>query len=154
MTFTIRLPMPPSANAYWGNRVVTSKATGRPIVMPFVTDEARLYKEQAAWQARAAGAHRPIEGWVSLEVVLFPKAPQNAAALARANSDWEYNIRCLDVDNALKVLIDALKDVVFTDDKRVRRITAERMAPVEGEAYVIATVRPIIINPLQQGLFT
>jgi crossover junction endodeoxyribonuclease RusA len=51
-------------------------------------------------------------------------------------------VQCLDLDNANKVLLDALKDVAIEDDKWVRRIDSERMEP-DGEARVVVTITAI-----------
>ena len=60
-------------------------------------------------------------------------------------------MQCLDLDNANKVLFDALKGVVIEDDRWVRRITSERMEP-DGEARVEVTITAIHPEPVQGGL--
>jgi crossover junction endodeoxyribonuclease RusA len=52
-------------------------------------------------------------------------------------------VQCIDLDNARKVLYDALKDVAFGDDKWVRADSAERMEPDEHGARVVVTITPI-----------
>lgn len=98
------LPYPVSANRYW--RTVVAKKQLRALT--FVSDEAKAYKQEVAWRAKAAGV-KPISGLVELRVRLVPK-----------------NGVCMDLDNALKVTIDALKGVVYADDSQVYRIVAER----------------------------
>ena len=53
---------------------------------------------------------------------------------------WDNTVRCLDVDNARKVLYDAFKDVLYVDDKQIFRDAAERMEPDGREACVVVTV--------------
>lgn len=89
------LPMPPSANRYW------RMWQGRMVV----STEARNYKEQAGWIAKAEAGDM-IDGDVSLTIRVF--RPQKRG----------------DLDNTLKVLIDALKGVAFEDDNQVREIHA------------------------------
>lgn len=100
------LPYPVSANRYW--RTVVNKRTER--AMTFVSKEAEAFKEECGWRARAAGVKAPINGLVELRIRLVPK-----------------NGVCMDLDNALKVTIDALKGIVYADDSQVYRIVAERL---------------------------
>jgi crossover junction endodeoxyribonuclease RusA len=102
------LPYPVSANRYW--RTVVNKKTGR--AMTFVSNEAEAYKTEVGLRARVAGWRTPIRGAVELRVTLVPK-----------------NGICMDLDNCLKVSIDALKGIVYADDAQVYRIVAERLAP-------------------------
>ena len=98
------LPYPVSANRYW--RTIVAKKQQRAIT--FVSDEAKSYKAECGWRAKAAG-WKPLIGPVELRVRLVPK-----------------NGVCMDLDNALKVTIDALKGIVYGDDAQVYRIVAER----------------------------
>lgn len=59
-------------------------------------------------------------------------------------------MQCIDLDNANKVLLDAMKGVAIDDDKWVRRIVAERMEP-DGEARVVVTITPLASAPAAQG---
>lgn len=47
----------------------------------------------------------------------------------------------MDLDNALKVTIDAMNGVAYEDDKKIRRIVAERGAPVQGGALTVEILR-------------
>ncbi len=60
-------------------------------------------------------------------------------------------MQCLDLDNANKVLLDALKDVAIEDDKWVRRLTSERMEP-DGEARVVVTITAMPVAQPQADL--
>lgn len=118
------LPYPVSANRYW--RTVVNRRTER--AMTFVSKEAEAFKEECAWRAKEAGFRVPITGLVELRIRLVPK-----------------NGVCMDLDNCLKVTIDALKGIVYADDSQVYRIVAERLDPdpaggrleVEAEPYVM-----------------
>lgn len=105
MLVKLVLPYPVSANRYW--RTVVNKKTGR--AMTFVSKEAEAYKTEAGWRAKAAGCRVPMRGAVELRVRLVPK-----------------NGVCMDLDNCLKVTIDALKGIVYADDSQVFKIVAER----------------------------
>lgn len=102
------LPYPISANRYW----ISFWAPKVKRVFTGVTKEAHAFKEECGWRAKAAGVREPITGTVELRIALIPK-----------------NRVCMDLDNALKVTIDALKGIVYADDSQVRRIVAERKEP-------------------------
>lgn len=118
------LPYPVSANRYW--RTVVAKKQLRALT--FVSDEAKRYKAECGWRAKEAGFRVPIAGAVELRIRLVPK-----------------NRVCMDLDNALKVTIDALKGIVYADDAQVYRIVADRADPdptgarleVEALAYAM-----------------
>ena len=150
---TLILPYPISANDYWGSRVVTSKATRRQIAMVYVTDEARAYKEDIGWRVKAAGLRQPIHGRVSLDILLYPNRPQDFEKRMRDHgAAWDDTVKCLDLDNANKVLLDALKGIAMDDDKWVRRITSQRMEPDGHGPRVVITVKAMPAEQPQVGL--
>ena len=143
---TLRLPYPVSANVYWRTRVVGKLA------MTYVSKEAKAYKEEVAWLAKAAGIRKPFEGRVSIDIKLYPQRPQDWEKRARKNPEcWDDDVRCIDLDNARKVLYDAFKGIVIVDDKWVRKDSGERMEP-DGDARVIVTVTPLLMVPTQRAL--
>lgn len=142
------LPYPISANRYW--RTFMPKGFKAPVTV--CSSEAKAYKAQVGWLAKAAGIRKPIAGRVAVSYTLYPKRPQDWAK--RASKDpaaWDDSVLCIDLDNAQKVLMDALKGVVIDDDKWVRRIEAERAEP-DGEARLVVTVRPISVQSPQSEL--
>lgn len=146
------LPPPISANAYWGTRVITPRG-GRPMAMPYVTHEARAYKNAVVLAARAAGVRAPIAGRIQIDIRLYPGRPQDWAKRQRQlGAAWDDSVRCIDLDNANKVLLDALKDVVMEDDKWVRRIISERMEPDEHGARVVVRVMALQVEQPQLAL--
>lgn len=92
---TIELPLPPSANRYWRN------FRGRMVV----SSEAKAYKEQAAWLAKAGGAQM-LEGALSLSVDVY-----------RAR-------KAGDLDNKLKIVLDSLQGVLYANDSQIVEIHA------------------------------
>jgi crossover junction endodeoxyribonuclease RusA len=88
------------------------------------SDEAKRFKRDCGWIAKAAGARTPMTGPVELRILLVPA-----------------NRVCMDLDNALKVTIDALKGIVYEDDSQVYRIVAERLAP-DGRARLEVEALP------------
>lgn len=95
------LPEAPSANAYW-------RRHGNII---HVSAEAKAYKEAVSMLAS-----RYRNG----SEVAFPSGDLSVTVL------WHRSAKRGDLDNRLKVCLDALKDVVFRDDKQITRILAER----------------------------
>lgn len=97
----LSLPYPISTNRYWKtfrNRQVLSK-------------EAKLYKLCVSHAAEKAG-FRPSEKDVILFVSLVPKM----------NKDGTASKVILDLDNCLKVAVDALQGVVYHNDNQVKFI--------------------------------
>lgn len=93
----VTLDYPPSANRYWRNW------RGRMVV----SDEARAYKLKAKLLARVAGG-RPQEGPCVVHLAFFRP------------------LRKGDLDNRIKVVLDALQGVLWLDDSQVVEIHAYR----------------------------
>ncbi|MDR1368120.1 MAG: RusA family crossover junction endodeoxyribonuclease [Candidatus Accumulibacter sp.] len=127
---TLTLPYPVSANRYW--RTYMPRGFKAPVTT--LSPEAKAYKRGVAIIARRAGVVKPILGRVEVSIRLYPDRPLDW--LKRAQRDpfsWDDTVRCIDLDNANKVLLDALKGVVFDDDRWVRRLFSERREPdVQG----------------------
>ncbi len=134
---TLTLPYPLSANRYW--RPVK---LGKHIsIVP--TKEAKAFRADIVARCHAQGIRSPLAGRVHIDVKLYPKRPLDWQARQRKlGPAWDDGVMCIDIDNANKVLLDALKDVAIEDDKWVRRLTAERMEP-DGEARVVVTITAI-----------
>lgn len=146
-TITLNLPYPLSANRYW--RPV--KLGAHISIVP--TKEAKQFRAEIVALCRRQGVVAPITGRVHVDVQLFPARPLDWQKRMRLNgAAWDDTVRCIDIDNANKVLLDALKDVAIEDDKWVRRLTAERMEP-DGEARVVVTITAIPTVQPQPGLF-
>lgn len=90
-----RFPLPPSANRYW--RYAGGKV--------YTSDEARSYKHVVAMLARADGVTQ-MTGPVVLSVAIY-----------RAR-------KAGDLDNFLKILIDALQGVFYRNDAQITEIHA------------------------------
>jgi crossover junction endodeoxyribonuclease RusA len=134
---TLTLPYPLSVNRYW----MPVKMAKHLAVLP--TKEGKAYRAQAQALCRAQGVLQPITGRVHVDVKLYPKRPQDWQTRQRKlGATWDDGVMCIDIDNANKVLLDALKDVAIEDDKWVRRLTSERMEP-DGEARVVVTITAI-----------
>ena len=93
----ITLPYPPSANRYW--RVVNNR--------PIISAQARAYKDEAGWLAKAQGV-QPQTGDLAVTIAVY--RPQRRG----------------DLDNVLKVLLDALIGIAYEDDSQITEINAKR----------------------------
>lgn len=143
------LPWPISANRYWRSFV----PRGHKRASVTLSDEAKAYKAEVQWLCRQAGIRQPITGRVAIEVLLYPDRPQDWAKRAAKDPEtWDDTVRCIDLDNANKVLLDALKGVAIEDDKWVRRIVAERMEPDAQPGRVVVRITPIVKTVVQPEL--
>lgn len=146
---TVTLPWPVSANRYWATRVVTPKG-GRPMAMTYVTTEAKQYKETVAWLLRAAGVREAMKGRVQVDIQMYPHRPLDYKKRMRDDPlYWDDTVQRLDLDNARKVVNDALKDVAFADDKCIFKDSGEVMEPDGRDACLVVTIRPYVraVNP-------
>lgn len=146
----LTLPYPVSANRYW--RTYMPKGFKAPVTT--LSQEAKDYKAEVGWLAKAAGVRAPLACRVAIAYTLFPKRPQDwQKRMAKDPLHWDDGVQCIDLDNAQKVLLDALKGVVIQDDGwQVRRITAERAEP-DGDARLVVTITSLLTDSPQAGLF-
>lgn len=148
MSHVLSLPWPVSANRYW--RSFVPRGHKRAIVV--LSDEAKAYKTQVGWMAKASGFREPMAGRVHVVCRLFPALPKDAARRMRKHGDgWDDTVRSIDLDNALKVTIDALKGIAYEDDAQVWRLTAERMEP-DGEARIEVEITQINVPSKQASM--
>lgn len=145
----LTLPYPISANRYW--RSFVPRGHQRAIVT--LSDEAKAYRKDVLQAVNAAGIRQPIAGRFAFDVKLYPARPQDWKTRQRKHGDaWSDTVMCIDLDNANKVLLDALKTVAIEDDKWLRRLTGERMEPDEHGARVVVTITPIAVVQPQVAL--
>jgi crossover junction endodeoxyribonuclease RusA len=146
-TITVTLPSPVSANVYWRTRVVKNMA------MTYVSAEAKEFKRQVLLALIAAGVTSPFPGRVAVSLVLYPHRPLDwAKRVKKLGAAWDDGVRSIDLDNSIKVTLDAMKGIAFQDDVWVRRIHAERAEP-DGQARVVVTITAIATEQPQTALF-
>lgn len=135
----VLLPYAVSANRYWRTVVIGNRA----LMVP--TKEAKAYKTEVAWRVRAAGLKQPVQGWVMLSMVLHPVEPKDAADRARKmGPGWHLSCRCLDVDNAVKVTLDALQGVLYVNDAQVFALSIQRGLPTPDGGLTVTMTIPNI----------
>lgn len=114
------LPYPVSANRYWRvfrNRVCHSQ-------------EAISYRREVALIALRGGYAKPFSGDVSVSIALCPHLTKKGAAS---------EVR-IDLDNCLKVAMDALQGIAFNNDKQVVDLRATLGPAQVGGALMVEVV--------------
>jgi len=140
------LPPPISANAYWKSFVLGKR------IMVAPSSEAKKYKKIVEEIARSSGIKAPIVGRVHVHIDLYPRRPLDWQKRAAKNpTNWDDTVKSIDIDNARKCLYDAMKNIVFQDDKFVWSDSAKRCEP-DGEGRVVVTITPLKIETPQASL--
>lgn len=144
--YILTLPKPISANKYWRSIVIKGQ------VRVLVSKEAKQFKEMVAMIALGAGVRKPIAGRVQIDYRLYPPRPLDyKKRQAKDPLNWDDNLQCIDLDNAGKILLDSIKNIVIEDDKMVWSMTAQRMEPDEdGYRVVVKITKLHQDNPQQQ----
>jgi crossover junction endodeoxyribonuclease RusA len=90
---------------------------------------------------------------VAIEVDLYPGRPLDWQKRQRLHgAAWDDTVRCIDLDNANKVLLDSLKGVAIEDDVWVRRLVSQRMEPDEHGARVVVRITALHVEQPQASL--
>ena len=145
---SLTLPYPISTNRYY--RTFMPKGFKAPVTT--LSKEAKQYKADVRIVAQRAGVVAPIAGRVAVAYTLYPQRPQDYAKRMKADPlRWDDTVQCLDLDNALKVMLDSLKGIVFEDDKFVHELHGRRAEP-DGEGRLEVTITPIMIESAQPSL--
>lgn len=92
------LPLPPSANVYWRH------TNGRT----FVSHQARSFLDEVHLAVAGQGLSAPLSGNLEVKIDVYRQR------------------RSGDLDNRIKVLLDALQGRAYLNDSQVVRIVAER----------------------------
>lgn len=116
MSIAIVLPYPVSMNAIY--RVYKGK------IVP--SAEATRYANQIKY---ICSQHKPklMYGPVSVIVEIRPKKTRSGQA----------SKVCIDIDNPLKKLLDAMQGIIYQNDKQVRRLYVYYGDPVENGALIV-----------------
>jgi crossover junction endodeoxyribonuclease RusA len=139
---TLILDYPVSANRYWRQVVLN----GHP--QNIRTKEARAYIEAVRWHVNA-GCIRRIHGRVSVDLKLYPARPADWQKRQRDDPHgWSDSVRCIDLDNARKVVYDAIKGVLIEDDSWIHVDSGERMVPDADGARVVLTIAPLPLRAI------
>jgi crossover junction endodeoxyribonuclease RusA len=120
------LPYPISTNVYWRNfrgRMVRSSA-------------ATAYKDEVGWIAKANHA-KLYTTPVMVMMILHPPRPQDAEKREKKDRLWGLGVRRIDIDNAQKVVLDALQGISYENDRQITFLSIKLGQPViDGGLYV------------------
>ena len=116
MVKCFKLKYPVSANRYWRNfkGVMVRSA------------EAKAYKSYIAFKY----FYEPesmFDGDVSVTIELLPKLTKKGEASKTV----------IDLDNGIKITLDALNKIAYEDDKQIKRINAYYGKPVENGGVIV-----------------
>lgn len=133
--YILTLPKPISANRCWQIIKIGKRMMNVP------TKEAKQYKKDVAAIALQAGIRKPLDGRVQIDMKIFPDRPLDwAKRMAKDPLNWADTVRAFDIDNTMKATFDAMKDILFNDDKFVWALTAQKMEPDEHGARIIVKI--------------
>lgn len=113
------IPYPISMNRYLRN------FRGRTVR----SAEAVKYKAAVAAIATDEGVAL-LAGPVAVVMVLRPPEPKDAAKRAKKDPFWILGVRRIDLDNCLKVALDALQGVAYSDDRQITDLRIRLGTPV------------------------
>ena len=98
---------------------------------PYTDSETRAYENKiVAYYRKQLGAFRwPDSAFVSVQVTAYYPIPKSAtkAATASMREGTMLPSRKPDIDNVLKIVLDALNGVAYKDDSRVVRVEAQKV---------------------------
>lgn len=114
----LHLPYPVSTNCYWRNN------SGRT----HISEKGREFKTTA--QRQYQWTTKLLRCDVELDITIFPKLNKKGAA----------SKTLIDLDNCTKCVLDSLINVVYVDDKQVKKITLQYGEPkADGGTMVIVS---------------
>lgn len=114
----LELPYPVSVNRYYRNfRGMTVRSA-----------EARDYKSAVHAMAVNLGVSDPLSGAIHVEISYHPKRPKKYTG---------GSVRAFDLDNCLKVAIDALNGIAWHDDKQITFLAIRKGEPVPDGALIV-----------------
>lgn len=111
---------------------------------PHAYDPSKADKERIQWQIRPTAPDKPLEGPVELTIYFFMPIPKSASKALRQQMINRVILpdKKPDEDNLAYLVTNALKEIVYDDDKRV---CAKHVYKFYGEnPRTVIKVRPIL----------
>jgi crossover junction endodeoxyribonuclease RusA len=110
--YRIELAWPPTVNHYW----VRTRKGGMCL-----TAKAKMYRQSVAIAVLTSGSRRNLRGELAVSITATPP-----------------DLKCRDLDNLLKAVLDGLaKAGVYEDDFQIARLSIERVKPSKPGKLVI-----------------
>lgn len=69
---------------------------------------------------------------MKVDLRLHPERPKDWEKRAKKDSRWGLGVRRVDLDNALKVALDALQGIAYENDRQITDIRIRLGLPIEG----------------------
>lgn len=109
-------------------------------VTTYTPDRTRAY-EAAVQLAWASAGGRILDGPVAIRITAYQALPKQATKAQRAAAERGeiYPIRKPDLDNIIKIVLDALNGYAYRDDTQVVQIDARKLYTA-GESHIVVTV--------------
>lgn len=106
----------------------------------YTDSETRAYEEKIiAYYRKSFGGYRwPDEAFIRVKVIAHYQIPKRAtkAAIASMQARKLFPSRKPDIDNVLKIVLDALNGVAYKDDSRVVSVEAEKVYSFEPKVVI------------------
>lgn len=101
------------------------------------SNEAREYRDTA--EALAKAAQLPLlTGCVQVSFVLHPALPKDWAKREKKEPHrWPLGCRRIDIDNALKVVLDALQGIAYDNDNQVTDLSIRLGRPIKDGGVAV-----------------
>jgi crossover junction endodeoxyribonuclease RusA len=97
---------------------------------------ANAYKDEVGWIAKTNHARLHTTP-VMVMMTLHPPRPQDAEKREKKDRLWGLGVRRIDIDNAQKVVLDALQGISYENDRQITFLSIKLGQPViDGGLYV------------------
>lgn len=119
------------------------RGKGRPRVTKngtYTDSETKAYEQKIiTYYKKSFGSYKwPAEAFISVKVTAHYQIPKRAtkAAVAAMQARKVFPTRKPDIDNVLKVVLDALNGVAYEDDAKVVCVEAEKVYSFEPKLVI------------------
>lgn len=116
----LNLPYPPSnnRNARFGSKGIYK--------------DKKTYDYLSTIKSAFSGDLKPLDCALNVSLSIYPNLPKDHVKRAKREGDfWWFNVRCLDLDNISKTVLDSLNGIAYIDDKQIVRLFIKKMCPDE-----------------------